>query len=151
MALASLNDVNKYLPTDKIAVTDLDDDDQQLAAERIIKGHLGGVFLPATLAGWDTPTNTPGLIREIAGRIIAALRYRQRASHEIGDNEPSKYAQQLYLEAMADLRGIMDGSIVLVDVTTENQPVGTLDMTTDDFAPNDASASPAVFRMDLTF
>lgn len=139
--LADLSDVNRYLPTEKIEVTEPELELFEVDASRIIRGYLAGVFSPATIAAWADPATTPELIRNVAGRLIAALFYRERYSEDF--TEDPWYAQKLYDDAMAIIMGIRDGTIVLVDVT--EVPTTGLSFTTDDFWPNDDSPK---FTMD---
>lgn len=150
MALADLSDVTTHLPTDKFPnLTSGDISGQLASAERVIKGWLVGIYDPATLASWVNPGATPELIREVAAKMTAALKYRTPAASEL-DSEDSKFAQRLYNEAMETLRGIRDGSISLIDIGAGAvvSPSGSL--SADSFYPNDAAPVP-VFRMDLSF
>jgi hypothetical protein len=139
---ASLDDVNEFLPDDKLQVTDAELPILGLDADRVIRGYMAGVFLPATIAAWGDPASTPELIRAIAGRLTAALYYKQRYSEDVPDIPP--YAQELYNEAMSLIQGIKDGTIVLGDVT-EVTAVGQF--TSDDFYPNNTDAGP-MFSVD---
>lgn len=139
MPLVSLDDINVFLPSDKLEALDADDDSSVLDAERIIKGKLSGTFSPTVLASWSTPAATPETIRAIAGRLVAALYYARSFSEE--STQAPQYSQNLYNEALSMLDCIVDGSIVLVEVSTEDQPsVGNL--TSDDFLPNNDSPAP---------
>lgn len=144
MPLVSLDDINVFLPTDKIEALNADDDASVLDAERIVKSKLSGTFSPTVLASWTTAANTPQTIRAIAGRLAAALYYSRTFSEE--STQAPQYSQNLYNEAMDMLNGVADGSIVLPEVATVDQPsIGNL--TSDDFLPNDNS-SAAKFTMD---
>ena len=154
MPLATNDDVQVHLPSDKILVTDITDlASMQTDAERIIKGWLAGTFSPTTLAGWNdpsvniaSPNYVPVLIRAVAGRFIAAFAYRRYYSEDSLD-DPT-YAQTKYDEAMSMLRQIINGELVLSDVT-ETVDTGS-HMTSDDFWPNDTTDGPK-FTMDLSF
>lgn len=143
MALASLDDINLFLPVDKIKVDTAKYVPFQLDAERIIRGYLAGYFTPATLATWVDPDSTPGLIRAIVGRIVAAFYYRERYAEDQLDDP--KYAQNLYDTAMQFLRDIMAGILVVEEVT--DQPT-TDRLTSDDFWPNDTT-EPSKFTMEM--
>lgn len=121
MALADLEDVNVHLPDDKLEVDDAIDPALQRDAERIVKGYLSGVYEPTVLAGWDTPDNTPELIRAIAGRLIAAFYYRQRYSEDSLDDP--QYAQIKYNEAMALIMELRAGTIDLVEVPGDSDSI----------------------------
>ena len=138
--LCSLDDINVHLPTDKIEVLDAVDDKVQLDAERIIKGHLAGVYAPLTLAAWSDPDTTPAIIRAIAGRFIAAHEYAKRYSEDIPDI--SEYAQSLYDNALSLLTQIKTGAIVIPeDESGETVDVGSR-LTREDFWPNDDAPEP---------
>lgn len=146
--LATLEDTNGFLP-DLIEITDGDDKQYQIDAQRVIKSQLAGVFTPLILTGWDTPANTPQLIRGIAGRLIAAKFYSIQFSQET--TEVPRFAQQLYNEAIAMLADIKRGSLIVVD--DSNNPIdsgGTLDLSSDDLFPNNAATGP-VFTMAQEF
>lgn len=143
MALASLDDVNMHLPTDKLEIEQPELDLFGLDADRIVRGYLAGVIPATTLALWASPDATPELIRAIAGRFIAAFYYRERYSEDSLDDPI--YAQTKYNEAMALLQGIIDGSITLVDL---DEPITTTDrFTADNFYPNGKDSGP-IFSMD---
>lgn len=112
--LASLDDVRTFLPRDKFAVTDGNEeiDFSQTDVERLIKGYLSSVFSSATLAAWADPNSTPAYIRSCAGRLIAAFYYAKRLSEDLPDWDRT-YPQRLYNDAMAMLQAIRDGEVVL--------------------------------------
>jgi hypothetical protein len=117
MALADITDVQTYLPTDRIPTNSSDITGYQLSVERIVKGYLVGIFTASTMAAWTTPTTTPQIIREVAARMIAGYRYRDRTSEETpGGIEETTYGQRLYNEAVAMLNDIRSGSLDVIDV-----------------------------------
>src|SRR5437879_4762406 len=100
---------NKYLSDagDKVAFTSSGDASPLIqSAERIIRARLSGFIDIGYQATWVDTTTTPELIQEIAAKLAAALRYRQRASEDSPDRV-SPYAQTLYDEAMANLQAIV--------------------------------------------
>jgi hypothetical protein len=135
--LASLDDIQTHLPVDKLEVEDTLVDLLQIDVNRTIRGYLSGVYEPATLAAWDDPDDTPGIIRGIAGRLIAAAYYAKRYAED--DPDVPQYAQRLYNEAMATLVGVQSGRIILEEVTTE---VTGDNLTREDFWPNDDTEGP---------
>lgn len=135
---ASLDDVNRYLPTDKLEMSSPELALFGLDADRIIRGYMAGIFAPTTIALWTSPETTPELLRSIAGRLIAALWYKERYSED--SLEVPAYAQDLYNEAIAIINGIVSGSIILSDVV-EVASTGER-FTTDDFFPNAAEGNP---------
>lgn len=138
--LASIEDVNGFLP-DMVELSDGQDTQFQVDANRLVKSQLAGVYTPAILTGWDAPANTPGTIRSIAGRLVAARYYAIQFSQE-ATNVPA-FAQNLYNEAIAMLVGIRNGSVVVTD--DSNNPISTgsnLELTLADVTPTTASGSP---------
>lgn len=146
--LSSLEDINGFLP-DLVEITDGEDRQAQIDANRVVKSQLSGVFSPATLTGWAAPGSTPQLIRGIAGRLIAAKWYSQQFSQET--TEVPRYAQGLYNEAIGMLNDIKRGILTVVD--DDNEPISSgssLALTSSDLNPNNSSADP-VFGMTLEF
>lgn len=146
MPLCTLDDINVFLPEDKLGVLNADDDALQLDAERIIKGTMSGTFSAATIALWTTPVTTPNLLRAIAGRLIAALVYARAFSSEV-DAVP-EYAQKLYDEAMSMMASVISGDITLVDVVEETT-VGER-LTDANFYPTENAPGP-FFTMTQAF
>lgn len=132
MAIADINDANTHLPQDKIPLKDARFPALQIDSERVVRGALAGYFLPTTLASWTDPENTPGLIRSIAGRLIAALWYKERYSED--SLQVPQYAQDKYDEAMLFLQKILSGDMILEEVTEDD--VGADRFTSADFYPN---------------
>jgi hypothetical protein len=147
MPLADVHDINAFLPTDKIAATEGNEETDRtlLDAERLIRGHLAGVYEPATLATWSDPDNTPELIRSIAGRLAAAFFYRMRYAVDLAD--VPEYAQTLYNEAMMLIDNLKTGNVTLEEVTVDVTDVPNRAF----FWPNDDTPTPAAFRMDMEF
>lgn len=139
MAFASIEDVNLHLPDDKIEVDTARYAPLQLDAERIVRGYMAGIFSPTILASWDTPANTPGLIRAITARFVAAFYYRERYSED--SLEDPQYAQNKYNEAMYFIDQIILGKMVIAEVDDD---AGTGDHFTGsgDFWPNNSTEGP---------
>lgn len=128
-------DVQIHLPIDKIKVEAIPDDLAKAKedTERIIRGYLSGVIDSATLAAWNTPENTPEIIRAIAGRMCAALIYRTRFSEQSLDDP--QFAQNKYEEAMAMLNQIISGELPVEGVDTTQFDSGY-------FFPNNTAEDP---------
>jgi hypothetical protein len=145
MALVDDNDINKFLPEDKLIA-----EAEPLYAEiledieRVIRGTLAGHVSATDMALWLTPATTPGIIRAIGGRLGAAFIYRRRYSED--SLEDPQYAQFLYNEAIGWLAGIVAGTISIDVIPTE-----TGELTTDMFYPNDPNTQPPKFTMDSVF
>jgi len=146
--LASNEDINTWLPADKLEANLANTAKEQIDAQRLIRGQLAGVFTPVIIAGWADPDTTPDLIRGVAGRLIAAFLYRKVYSEDSTDIP--EYAQTLYNEAIGTLTGIRAGNIIVTD--SSGNPIGDnqLDMSSSDFWPNDTTAGP-YFTMDQSF
>jgi hypothetical protein len=136
--LASLEDINLHLPEDKTAVDTSEYEEYQLDAERIVRGTLAGVIDRTVLASWLTPDDTPGLIRGIVGRLVAAFTYRKQYSED--SLEDPEFAQNKYNEAMAYLEAIVDGKMVLEEVETVGVASGHVAST--DYFPNNRTEGP---------
>lgn len=146
--LASIEDINGFLP-DLIEITDGQDTQYQIDANRVVKSQLAGVYTPLILTGWDAPADTPQLIRGIAGRLIAAKYYAIQFSQET-TNVP-QYAQNLYNEAISMLANIKRGALIVVD--DNNDPISTgsaLELAITDVTPTTASGDP-IFSIGMEF
>jgi phage gp36-like protein len=145
MAFASLDDINQHLPENSLAITDIIDDPWQTDAERIIRGYLSNVYSSTTLASWTAPGSTPGLIRSIAGRLIAAWFYASKVAGEA--TEWNDYSDHKYKEAIGLLEQVASGDLTLIEVTEE---ITTGDsISSADFWPNDLEGS--MFKIEQEF
>lgn len=132
---ASLEDITAFLRDDRVRVDDANSKQPNIDAGRIIRARLSGFFAPAVLNTWDSPANTPELIRSIAGRLAAAYLYRSLMSSE--EDTISSYAQQLWNEAIQMLLDITNGNIVVVDAT--NTPIDTTGANLISFWPDNST------------
>ena|SRR5579864_3991774 len=145
--LASIEDINGFLP-DLAEITDGDDKQLQIDANRVIKSQLSGVF-PATLTvGWVTPGATPEIISGIAGRLIAAKWYNQQFSQE--STAVPAFAQNLYNEAIQMLADIKRGVLIILD--SSDNPINTEsglepNQATDLYPNNIATSAVPAFSM----
>ena len=141
--LASLDDINTFLPTDKLEARDGDERiaRHQTDVDRVIKGYLSSTFSAVTLAAWADPDSTPGFIRSIAGRLIAAFHYGRSYTEDLPDWDRT-YPQRIYNEAMQMLEQVRTGDVIVVEDETpstqfssnffypgkDSEPVFTMDM-----------------------
>lgn len=146
--LASLSDINTWLPDDKLEANDANSNKLQIEAWRLIRGQLASSFLPTTLASWTTPETTPDQVRSVAGKLIAAYLYRQVYAEETTDIP--KYAQQLYNEAVAELIQMRTGAIIVLDVDDNPIEINQQSMSSADFFPNNSTDGP-YFTMSQVF
>lgn len=144
--LASIDDVNTFLPQDKLSATDGNEEiaRHQIDVDRVIKGYLSSTYSAATLAAWADPDSTPSFIRSIAGRLIAAWHYARKLSEDLPDWDKT-YPQRLYDEAMAMLLGVQNGD---VDLGIPGEEAGTV--FSNAFFYPDKNTEP-VFTMDMRF
>lgn len=133
---ADLDDINAHLAYDKIKMQDGQDDLLQIDAYRLIRSRLSATFTLALVDLWVDPDTTPEMIREIAGKLIAAKWYAQLVSEDEPDG--SAYAQGLYNEAIASLEDIRSGNITIIDADGLELTTDTISTTS--FWPNDTIA-----------
>lgn len=144
--LASIEDINGQLPVDnKAVIQDGDDGQLQIDARAVIKGQLSSVFTPSILIGWDSPANTPTLIRSIAGRLIASKWYAELYAGDSDD--ANEYAANLYQEALGMLAQIRDNTLIVLDDNDEPISTNLLAVSTADFYPNDDTTDGPYFTM----
>ena len=145
MPIVDDHDINKFLPQDKLtAESALLLEEVMEDSERIVRGNLAGYVDAVELATWTTPDTTPGIIRAIGGRLCAAAIYRRAYSEDSLDDP--QYAQFLYNEAMALIKGIQDGTVVI-----DPDIVPGIELTSDMFYPNDPNTDPPKFTMSSQF
>lgn len=146
--LASLLDINTHLPSNIKATDSLDD--IQVDAQRLIKAQLTATYSSAIVVTWVNPDTTPGLIRGIAGRLIASKWYAVLVSQGSADEIPG-YSINLYREALSLLADLKSGATDLLD-DAGNIITGT-DLGSDpqnDMYPNDSASGP-FFTVDRVF
>lgn len=136
---ATLDDINVHLPADKAFMQDGQDDLLQVDAYRLIRARLSGTFSAAAIATWVSPTTTPELIREIAGKLIAAKFYAELVAEDEADG--SLFAQSLYNEAIAMLNDIRNGTLTILGVDGLELDNGNLVQTS--FWPNSTTDDPS--------
>jgi hypothetical protein len=142
---ATLDDINAHLPDHKAKIEDSDDDLLQVEAYRLIRAKLSSTFAAATLNLWVDPETTPGIIRTIAGMVIAAKWYAQLYAED--SDEDAVYANTLYNRAMALIEEIRAGLITITD-DLGTPLADTAFLSSDDFFPNDDAP---VFTMGKEF
>lgn len=142
---ATLDDINAHLPEHKAQIEDADDDKLQVEAYRLIRAKLSSTFVTATLNAWVSPETTPGIIRTIAGMVIAAKWYAELYAED--SDTDATYANNLYAEAMSLIEEIRAGLIVVTD-DSGTPLTDTSYLSSDDFFPNDDAPK---FTMDKEF
>src|SRR5437879_6554473 len=116
MALASYVDSNTWLDGTKISFANDDDAaPESIAADRIVTSALRVVY-PDNVDLWTAPTNTPGLVTDIAAMLMASFRYAKIYSEE-ALNE-SDYSARLEARAMTLIKGLQDGTLQLEGIVS---------------------------------
>lgn len=139
--LASLDDINANLPSDEqtsapvVTATDENTALLQISVARIVRGYLSRIASNSTLQGWTTPEITPGIVSEIAAKLIAAQLYFNELAKTTTIIDKDSFSQKRYDEAMTLLQQVVLGEIILEGVAT----TVTESLTTDDFFPTDSS------------
>lgn len=136
---ASLADINTHLPADKAQISVGEDDNLQIDAQRLIRSRLAGTFTNAIIALWVDPENTPEMLRQIAGKLIAAKFYANLVAED--DAAGSVFAQNLYNEAIASLNDIRSGVVIVVD--DDGLPIDTSSLSQTSFWPNATTQEPS--------
>ncbi len=142
--MASIDDINANLDGSVIRATPSNTALVQIDVARVVRAYLSSVISLVTLESWSTPAATPDIIRTIAGKFIAAQLWANLASRSVTgvDNR----AQTLYNEAMTLLNMIINGQIVIDDVTLVEDE-GSI--TGFDFFPTDATDRAFTMGMQL--
>lgn len=142
--LASLDDINTFIPNDKLRATEGNDEVARFQTDvtRTVKGLLSTVFTPAILGAWIDPDSTPEYIRGVAGRFVAAYWYASKTSESIPDWDKT-YPQRIYDEAMALLNKVISGDVDLGLVDEAGAQFSN-----EWFRPN-ANSTPPKFTMDM--
>lgn len=143
--LASLDDIQANLDGNVTRATDENTELLQISAARIIRGNLSNAIDNVVLQSWRTPELTPELIREAAGKFIAAQYYFNEISKSTGVIEPDSFAQKRYDEALAILTGIISGSLQIIDV----EVLVDDRMSALDFWPDSSVTKPFTMGMNL--
>lgn len=132
--LATTEDVNANLPSEDregsgavVVATDDNTALLQISVARVVRGYLSAVIPVANLGAWVDPDTTPEIVREAAAMLIAAQLYVNRVTRTVATFEERHYAQVLYDRAMAILNGIVDGSIIVIDIPVETIGMSLLD------------------------
>lgn len=149
--MASLDDINANLPskgqTSEPTVTATDENTAllQISVARIIRGYLSRIISNSVLFTWANPEQTPEIVSEIAGKLIAAQLYFNETAKTTTDISADSFAQKRYDEAMEILKQIVLGEIVLEGVIT----IATESLTTADFHPIDGTTRTFTRTMEL--
>lgn len=125
--LASLDDINANLPAELGLATDDNTALLQVSVARVVRGYLSRVVENAVLQSWDSPEDTPEIVREAAGKMIAAMFYFNNTAATTTELSDSSFAQRRYNEAIALLDSIIAGEIPITGVVTDTEAMSDLD------------------------
>lgn len=143
--LASLDDINANLDNNVVEADGDNTDLIQISVARVVRGYLSRVLTNTVLTSWDSPENTPAIVREIAGMLIAAQHYFNVISAQSAVLPDDHFAQKLYDRAMALLNSIISGEITIEDVPVSD----TSSMNELDFWPVDDTDRAFTLGMEL--
>jgi hypothetical protein len=131
MAHIDVSDANAWLEGTKLTLTDLDTSlESQISTQILAK--LAGTF--STTATWADPSSTPALVRSIIAMYYVAAVYDKHYADDVDDSS-SNYAATLRGLADANIAGLLDGTLSLVEDPTANASQGA-----PVFFPTDASS-----------
>jgi hypothetical protein len=140
MAYADITDINLHLPEDKAQIEDAQATPLLIDAQRLVRARLFSCFDSATLNSWTNPALTPEIIREITGKLVAAKFYAILVAED--DSDGSKYAQDLYNDAIQMLNDIKLGNNLTVIDPSGNE-VTVQNLTEASFYPNNTAPNPS--------
>jgi hypothetical protein len=138
VAYAAFGDVNGYLDGVKLVVDSSSASPHLTTAEDIVRGYLSAFVATATLDAWDTPNNTPRIIRDITGMWAAGAYYQKKYFEDETGDATRTYGAQLQQRAEQMLMDILQGKMVIEEDLTV-QAFESLE--SDDFTPNDATSA----------
>lgn len=144
--LASTGDVNANLDGKVIEATSQNSNLIQVSVARVVKAYLSKVVDAETMATWVSPDTTPEIIREVAGKMIAAQVYFNHIIKTSALIDDVHYTQRLYTQAMDILNKIIAGEID-IGQGTPVVPVGSMTML--DFYPVDDTDRAFTLGMEL--
>lgn len=134
MANITVDEAQAWLEPSKLTIDALDEDlESQVVSE--VLSRLATAF---DTSEWSSATTTPKLVRTIIAMMYVSWFYnRQYSEDEPNSNE---YALRLLAVAEANIVGLLNGTLLLLDVTTTIEVGGPAS-----FYPNDLSSA-----MDVT-
>ncbi len=129
-------DVQVWLEPTKLRIDSGDSLAEEVPASEIVLSKLAVRF---DTSGWTDESDTPDLVRNILGMLVASYRYNSIYSETEDAGNP--YADKLADMADNLIMGIIDGTIDLIDEPLQGPTVtGTLEfLPTDKTGANDLS------------
>ena len=143
MSLISTDDVQAWFTDDRLLLEITDDLPEEPNVSTEVLSTVAARYDTST---WTTRTTTPQLIRSIISAQVAAIRYRKHYADQI-DELP--YADWLDQWAMTILKGIVGGSIALLDIPSDDLQTAQIAASMSGLPDDDSEA--AKFTMDMTF
>ncbi len=147
MALITIDDVQSWFTDDRLS---LDGGDKLPEETNVSAEVLATVSTRYDITTWVDDTTTPRLIRSVISARVAAIRYSKHYADQLDE---IVYADWLNDWAMNILEGIVNGTIPLLDVPTDDLTAAQ-EAASAAFYPTDASSvddQAAKFTMDMSF
>ena len=149
MALIEVGDVQSWFTEDRLQLEYSDELPEETNVSNEVLAKISKRY-DVTL--WVSVTTTPALVKSVISAQVAAIRYRKQYADQLAD-EVNNYADWLDNWAMTTLDGIVDGSIPLLDIVTDEELVIAQESASASFYPTDAEidGDAAKFTMDMSW
>jgi hypothetical protein len=108
MALASVNEINSFLPAGVVQADETNIASINVSVERYIKAYLAKVTVTN---GWTSVDLTPSTVRLVAAMLSASQLFFNNTGASSLELDERHFAQILYDRAIELLHGIVDGTI----------------------------------------
>ena len=131
MAHIEVGDTQAWTDNTKLTINELEDELIE-QVESMVLGQIGRAY---DISTWVTPLTTPTLVRKIIAMIYVADIYDRTYSEDGEVSSP--WSAYLREQAMILIAGIVDATIVLIDLPAEQTPPSS----SASFYPTDASSS----------
>ena len=147
MALIDVGDVQSWFTEDRLQ---LEFEDELPEETNVSNKVLAKISKRYDVTLWISVATTPALVKSVISAQVAAIRYRKQYADQL---EEASYADWLDDWAMTTLDGIVDGTIPLLDIVTDDELVIAQESSSASFSPTDAEIDDdaAKFTMDMSF
>ena len=150
MALIDVGDVQSWFTEDRLQ---LEFEDELPEEVNVSLETLARLSTRYDVDTWVDPDTTPALVKSVISAQVAAIRYRKQYADQLATSEEGNYADWLENWAMTNLDGIIDGTIPLLDIVTDEELVIAQESASASFYPTDAEidGDAAKFTMDMSW
>jgi len=147
MALIEVGDVQSWFTEDRLQ---LEFEDELPEETNVSNEVLAKVSKRYDVDTWITPATTPALVKSVISAQVAAIRYRKQYADQLGE---AIYSDWLDNWVMVTLTGIVDGTIPLLDIITDEELIIAQESASASFYPTDDEIDDdaAKFTMDMSF